>query len=289
MPNAIIIILLIALGIFFLYCLITHFLTSNRLKRAFKEGNVVVTGRKGHGKDLLFQYIIRSLKSPYFSNISYGGDYTHIDPKELELTPNTYNNFIKGEVVTIEKNENLEGHDVYFSDAGVIFPSQADSTLHKTFPSLPISYALSRHLWNNGIHCNAQRMERIWKALREQADYYVFIRKRRLNLPFFLVVFTTEYTKYESALHELNPLGSRLFNKYSKAEKDKYKAEHGFIQNGFVIIPKWYIKYDSRAYHEIMYGEKAPRKEKNSWVKALFKKSTDSDESLKKENERSEE
>lgn len=188
MATFIVVILLIVLVIFSLYVLIVHYFTSSRIVKAFKEGNVTVSGRKRYGKDILFQYVISKRHDKYFANYTYGGDYEHIDPKELELTPNTYNEFIKGNVKQLKKDERLEGHDIYFSDTGIIFPSQADSTLHKIYPSLPITYALTGHLWNNGIHCNAQRLERIWKALREQSDYYILIRKRRLILPFFIVV-----------------------------------------------------------------------------------------------------
>lgn len=275
MAKFIIIALAVALTIFLLYVVFVHYFTSRRIVRAFIEGNVCVSGRKRYGKDILFQYVIKKRNDTYFANYSYGGDYTHIDPKELELTPNSYNEFINGNVTKLKKNDKLEGKDIYFSDAGIIFPSQADSTLHKVYPSLPISYALSGHLWANGIHMNAQRLERMWKALREQADYYILIRKRRLILPFFIVIFTTEYMKYESALHELSPLGSRLFNKYSKAEMDKYKAQNGFIKNGFIVVPKWIIKYNTRAYHEIIFGDEAPKKEKINYLKCfinIFKK-----------------
>lgn len=261
MEKIILTIVGIALALFILFVLYKHFTTRIRIKNAFVNGNVIVTGRKRYGKDLLFQAVIKWRNEIYFSNNSYGGKYNHIDLKELELTPNTYDNFINGDVKQVDKNEKIEGHDIYISDGGIYLPSQADSKLHKTYPSMPITYALTGHMFNNGIHINAQRIERIWKALREQADYYIRIRKRRLKLPFCFVVFTTEYDKYESAKMELSPLGSRLFNKYSKAEMDKYKAQNGFIKNGFVIIPKWYIKYDTRAFHKIIYGVDAPRKE----------------------------
>lgn len=264
--------LLIALAIFIIFVLYKHFTTKWRIKRAFIEGNVVVSGRKRYGKDILFQAVIHWRNEPYYSNYSYGGQYNHIDLHELELNPNTYDNFIDGNVYLVPKDEGLEKHDIYISDGGIYLPSQADSKLHKTYPSLPITYALTGHLWANGIHVNTQRLERLWKALREQADYFIRIRKRALKLPFVFVVFTTEYEKYESARQELNPLGSRLFNKFSKAEMDKYKAQNGFIKNGFIIVPKKYLKYDTRAFHEIIYGEKAPKEKKQWLIVRLFKK-----------------
>lgn len=275
--QVIIIIAFIVLAIIMLVILYKHYTTKTRIKKAFIEGSVMVSGRKRFGKDVLFQTMINCRKEPYFANINYGGQYTHIDMKELCLGKNTYNDFINGNVKQINKYDKLEGHDVYISDGGIYLPSQADSLLHKLYPSLPITYALSGHLYANGIHVNTQRLDRVWKALREQADYFVLMRKRCLKLPFFIVLFTTEYTKYDSALQELAPMKSTLFNKYSKAEKEKYKALHGIIKDGLIIVRKKSLKYDTRAFHEVIYGAKAPertslwRKLKNK-LKRLFKR-----------------
>lgn len=269
MKIALIIVLIIA-AIVLLVTIVRHFLTKARIKGAFENGNVVVTGRKGYGKDILFQQVINWRNKDYHSNLDYGGAFHKFDIKQLELTPNTYHNFIKGDIVKVEKDNRFEKADIYISDGGVYLPSQADYLLHKTYPSLPITYALNRHLYNNGIHVNAQRIERIWKALREQADYFVLLRKRPLKLPFFMVLFTTEYDRYESARQELQPMVNTLFNKYSKAEVNLFKAKHGFVKNGLIIVPKWKLHYDSRAFHKIVYGEEAPRKV-SLWTKIKSK------------------
>lgn len=282
MAKFLFIIGLIAFCIFMLVVLYKHYTTKMRITKAFKEGSVMVSGRKRFGKDVLFQTIINKRKEKYFSNINYGGDYNHIEMKEMLLGDNTYHNFINGEVHVCEKNKKLEGHDIYISDGGVYLPSQSDAYLHKIYPSLPITYALSGHMWANGIHVNTQRLDRVWKALREQADYFVLMRKRCLKLPFFIVLFTTEYTKYDSAMQELCPMKSTLFNKYSKAEKDLFKANHGFVKDGLIIVPKWSLKYDTRAFHEVIYGEEAPRKE-SLWQK-LGKKLSKSSKKTKKDS-----
>ena len=282
------IILAVALLIFLLVVLYKHFTTRKRIKDAFVSGSVMVSGRKRFGKDVLFQDMINARKEPYFANIDYGNDYTHIDMKDLLLGDNDYKSFIDGKVTKCEKISKLEGHDIYISDGGVYLPSQMDSYLHKIYPSFPITYALSGHMYNNGIHVNTQRLDRVWKALREQADYFVRMRKRCLKLPFFIVLFTTEYDKYESAVQELSPMKSTLFNKYSKAEKELYKAQHGFIKDGLIIVSKRSLHYDTRAFHKVIFGVEAPRKEtlckkitknlKKSWtkicqsLKGLFKK-----------------
>lgn len=254
------IILGIALAIFLLYCFFVHRRTKRDIISRFKTGNVIVEGPKGTGKDVLFGYVINSRKDDYYANLDYtnGERFSSIAPKQLDLNPNTYDNFINGNVKVIEKIEGMEGKDIYFSDGGVIFPSQADSTLHKIYPGLPIFFALNRHLYNNGMHINTQRLDRVWKSLREQADCYILIRRRRLKLPFFIVIYTRVYEDYNSALQRLSPVNSRMFNKFSKAEVDLYKAKHGYIKNGFLFVPKRKLKYDSRAFHEVMFGSKAP-------------------------------
>lgn len=285
MAKVITIILLISLSIFLLVILFKHFTTKKRIKTAFEVGSVMVSGRKRYGKDVLFQAVINWRKETYFGNIYYGGDYHHIEMKDLLLGDNDYKSFIDGKVTQCDKIEKLEGHDIYISDGGVYLPSQMDSYLHKIYPSFPITYALSGHMYNNGIHVNTQRLDRVWKALREQADYFVRMRKRCLKLPFFIVLFTTEYDKYESAVQELSPMKSTLFNKYSKAEKELYKAQHGFIKDGLIIVSKRSLHYDTRAFHKVIFGDEAPKKE-GLWknlkknLKTFWKKITKSLTSL---------
>ena len=257
----IIIVLLALILIGFLIVFFIHFITKKRIVNEFKRSNVIVFGKKRKGKDILFQCVINARKTKYFSNINYGGKKVLVSPKEVSVSPNTYVNFINNHISIIKKDKRLEGVDVYLSDGGIILPSQYDSVLHKTFPSLPIAYALSGHLWNNNIHINTQNLERVWKALREQADYFIKIR-RRIILPFFIVLFTTEYDKYQSASESLMPMPSRMLNQYSRAESDKFTATHGFIKNGFIIVRKKSLHYDTRAYHKIIFGKKAPKKYK---------------------------
>lgn len=226
----------------------------------FKGGNILVFGRKGHGKDVLFNYVIwKRRKEKYFANIDYGYKYNHCVPKDLELKNNSYDNFINGDVKQELKNPEFEGHDVYFSDIGVILPSYFDSQLKKKYPSFPIVYALSRHLYNMNIHCNTQAFSRPWLLLREQADKFILCKKC-VHLPFFLRVIILIYEKKESAECEKEPFKSVIFNKQAKALKKQYEVENGVILKKTLYIPKKVLKYDSRAYHEILFNEKAPTK-----------------------------
>lgn len=256
----IILILLVLLLGFLLFVVIHNKITCDRLKEEFNRCNVIVYGKKGTGKDLLFQKVINLRKKEYHANISYGGNYHHIEMADLELKGNTYDNFIKGNINICQKPP-YESQDIYFSDIGTIAPSQCDSTLHKTYPSFPITYALSRHLYANNIHCNCQNLGRVWKALREQADFYIKCR-RKLSIGPFIISFITFYDKYESANNNILPMKVRFSNEDSRALADQFTATNGLIQNRFFIQLKKNISYDTRAYHRIVFGTDSPHPHK---------------------------
>ena len=96
-----------------------------------------------------------------------------------------------------------------------MLPSQYDTKLYKSYPSFPIFYALSRHLYNSNIHCNTQNLSRVWKALREQADFY--IKCIEVKKPFILGLFGFLridficYDKYESANNSLLLKNSSIY------------------------------------------------------------------------------
>lgn len=241
-----ILILSVILGVF----LIKSKLFYNNILGHFKRCNVIVDGKKGSGKDVLIQKVINSRDEEYYANINYGGKCNLIELSSVSIYPNTYMNFINNKITKVDRTFK-ENKDIYISDGGIYLPSYMDSTLYKTYPSFPIYYALSRHLYNNNVHVNVQNFSRLWKALREQADFFIHV-KRTYKLPFFLVIKCNTYDKYESAIQYLEPLNARLLNKYSKAETDIYNAQHGDIRSGFVIIRKSKIKYNTRAFETLI-------------------------------------
>lgn len=260
----IIIVVLVVILLFVAYVAYVNISTTKRIVSAFRSSNVIVYGKKRKGKDLLFQKVINARKTSYFANIPYSkkgclSKYHHIEVKDLSVSPNTYDNFINGDVSKIDKNKSLEGVDIYLSDAGIILPSQMDSVLHKRFPSFPIFYALSGHLYNNNIHLNTQNLERVWKALREQADYFIRIRKRIWFFGLFAVVFTTEYDLYETAMKNLAPMKRRVLNGYSTAEYDLFNAQNGYVKDGFFLISRKSCHYDTRVYHSVLFGKRSPK------------------------------
>lgn len=247
----IIILIAILVGLLLLIVLlIKHHLFVSNLLWNFKHCNVLVAGKKGTGKDLLFQYVINKRKEVHYGNINYGENTREIKLKYVSCEPNDYNAIVNDDIKP-QEHSIKEGADIYISDIGVFLPSYMDSKLYQKFPSMPIFYALSRHLYANNVHCNTQNIERGWKALREQADFYC-ICKRTYKLPFFLITKVYTYDNYESAKKNIKPLKARLLNKYSKAEVDIYNATNGDIRVGHIIQRKSKIKYDTRAFEKIL-------------------------------------
>lgn len=258
-----IIIILLLFYILFIHvkCIRSNFL----LKDLFDKYNIIVFGAKGKGKDLLFQKVIYlNKKKEYLSNTNYGYKFNDVPISDLSVEPNTFENFIDGNINIISKKEGFENKNYFLSDAGIYLPCQYDYQLHKKYKSLPIFYALSRHLYNMNIHLNTQALERPWKAIREQADFYILC-KGNIKLLFGIICKIRLYEKYNSALNKQAPMGSRILNKYSKAEVDKFRAENGIISDRIYYIRKFNIKYDSRYFHQVLFNVKAP-------IKKIFKK-----------------
>ena len=235
---------------------------SRSFLKSVKEDSLIICGRKGKGKTKLMSEMTRmDSKTGYLSNI----DFKHkngsiIDIKDISLYPNTYKNFLDGEIIQIKKKEGFEGKPIYIDDAGVYLPNYADSELKKKYPSLPIAYALWRHGYNAPIHMNCQTFERPWKLLREQADGFILCRKTWKFPLGFQFVSCTYYSKASSCEQELRPLNPLLFNKFSKAGVQEYRATNGVIKNMLIFSPTWRNKYDSRVFHKKLFGYEAPRK-----------------------------
>lgn len=264
MKTILIIVILISLFVLFIYL----YKSKRILLDSFEKGNTIVCGTKGKGKDLIFSYVIRKRKKEYYSNIHYNHKKSlqnDIKISDISIFPNTYQNFLNNEIVIVDKTLK-ENCDFYISDAGVYLPSQLDSTLHKVYPSLPLTYAIVRHLYNSNIHCNVQRADRLWKALREQADYFI-TATGTINLGIVLITTFRFYDKLESCCKDLRPLKMSISNEYQKALAEENRALNGTIKSGMIIQPIWTIKYDSRAFHKKVFGF-AFKKEK----KKLFNK-----------------
>lgn len=265
------IILLILILVWF----INNSISINNMLWHFKHGNVIVGGKKGKGKDLLFNYVIHKRHDYYYSNIDYSlprkmvkADFKTlkvysadkvnqfreiISLQDVSVYPNTYNNFVKERYEIINRRF-IDGKDIYISDIGNFLPSYMDSTLYKQFPSMPLLYSLSRHLYANNIHCNTQNIERGWKALREQADFFVIV-KRTYKIFGLLITKCYSYDKYDSAVKGLMPIKKRMLNKFSKANVDLYQAQNGDIRKFFVFQRTCKVTYDTRAFEKFVFDD----------------------------------
>lgn len=245
------ILLIILINLIIIFWFVKNALVNRDTLWNFKHCNVIVAGKKGTGKDIIFNWVTRKRKDFYYGNISYGGKHKIIKLKDVSCFPNNYYTLITDQV---EKTPHIfkEGKDIYISDIGNFLPSYMDSTLYKYFPSMPLFYSLSRHLYKNNVHCNTQNIERGWKALREQADFYLQVKR---TYKIFGILFITKYysyDRYESAKQNLLPIKTRLLNKYSKAQVDLYRCQNGEIKKGYIFQWKWQLHYDTRAFEKIL-------------------------------------
>lgn len=143
--------------------------------RLYEQGNVMVTGLIGSGKDMLMANVVVRRKKPYVSNVNYGGQFFPLSIHELECGGNTYKNFISGDIKYYEYPY-PHGSDVYISDCGVYFPAQFCNELNRDYKQIPVFVALSRHVGRARVHANCQNLNRIWDKLRESSDIYINCR-----------------------------------------------------------------------------------------------------------------
>ena len=101
------------------------------------------------------------------------------------------------------------------------------------------------------MHCNAQNLERIWKALREQADTYIWVNKKKKTFfGFFIRIDYIIYDKYETARQEIRPIKTGI-RKTLKDQKKLAESNNGLCKAGHFYIMKKSIHYDTRAFRKI--------------------------------------
>lgn len=257
--------LVVLLILTFVY--IRHKIFISKLKWSFGHCNIIIFGVKSSGKDLITNYFINARNEPYYANQPYTKgqkDFMEIKIKELSFGDNTAIDFINDDIKKVPHTL-MESTNCYISDMGVYLPNYMDSKLYVKFPSLPLFYPLSSQTYDMNIIFNSQDINRGWKALREQADYFIWCKR---TYKFFGWLFTRVYgyEKFETAQKKMLPVKTRFFNKYSKAEVDIYNATHGEIITGFVIQHKKKVYYDTRFFEKkILEGDRIlnPKKKKS--------------------------
>lgn len=173
------------------------------LLNEFRRCNVMVFGKKGSGKDVIFAHVIALRGEKHYSNIPYDFNTEVIQLIEVAAGDNTFIDCINGTVRPFVPRFD-EDCDIYISDAGIYFPNTEYAILDKLYPSMPVLLALSRHLYNNNIHTNCQAFDRPWKKIREQADSYIQVL-RTVVRDDCLYVHILGYDKYKNAENETDP------------------------------------------------------------------------------------
>lgn len=241
----------IVVGLIILIIIFNRILAWNFVKRCFYEGNVVVTGLRGRGKDVLFSLVVNSSKCKYISNVDYTGDnrYVPFTVDDISVGGNTFVNFLTGKIIPY-KYPHEDGIDYFISDSGVYFPSQEFSRLNKWYPSLPIFQALSRHLGDCNFHANVQNLNRLWDKIREQADSYLLCISCRVRFHKFVSMKLIYYDRYQSCVDRVKPM-RRRWGRLGKIEYDKFTASYGVIKplKIFGILRR---SFDSRRFKSIL-------------------------------------
>lgn len=254
-----IIILLVILAVVVLFA-VTH--TIKPAVKVFKQGNVCVTGLRGRGKDMLMANVIARRKEDYISNIDYACfNLSHIplDLKKLDLSSNSYKDFING---TVKKYEYPypENRDLYISDVGVYFPAQYCNQLNRDFEHFPYFMALSRQIADANVHINVQNLNRAWDKIREQSDMYIYCRWCFV-IPVLNIVIqkATFYDKYQSCLDRVKPYSVRMPIGIGKSQaktmaqisKDQYAQTYGYVKN-HIMIYRNKSHYDTRYFKSLL-------------------------------------
>lgn len=248
------IILYSLLGLFLIIFILSK-IKKRRFVKLFDEGNVIVTGLRGRGKDLAFCMVVNARKKNYISNVQYSKPTKRykrfpLDLKVWELSGNTYNDFITGEVKPYVYPY-PDDVDYYISDAGIYFPSQYQAELCKKYKSAPMFQALSRHLGDCNVHCNVQNMPRLWDKIREQSDIYIrmdkckFIGRSKL---FYMRAYV--YNNQESCINAVVPPFFGI-GKTAKQAKFNFEIAHGKIKK-LAFFARLPYNYDSRRFKKIL-------------------------------------
>ena len=146
-----------------------------KLVKEHLKHNIMITGEKGSGKDVLTGNIVARIPHRYVSNVDYTLDdrFIPLDLSKFNVGGNIYENFISGCILPY-KYPYEDGVNVYISDCGNYFPAQYDSQLDKKYGYFATWSSLQRQLGDSCLHVNTQAYGRVWKKIREQAtEYYI--------------------------------------------------------------------------------------------------------------------
>ncbi|MEM0173880.1 MAG: hypothetical protein QXI16_05175 [Sulfolobaceae archaeon] len=242
------------------------------------SGNGIIYGGRGKGKGLLLNYRIYKDKTKPFCNVQYGNSELLTEPAEYlnSIEPLKVDDFINGTIKHIPKIEKYEKRNIYLDDVNVYMPNWVDAMLKKKYDSMPPMLAINRHLYDAFMIITTQDRERPYKLLKElQSDFSIKAIKtygwgHLWNcLPVLNYFVYTKYIYHElpkavdmlpfQAMGVTNELMKTGYLTSGQATKEVYEATNGVIKYGFVLQRKKIINYDTRYFHQVVYGRKAPK------------------------------
>lgn len=242
----------IVIGIILIWMLI-NYLNFRYFVKLFDLGNVIVSGCRGRGKDMMFCLLVNARKRDYISNVVYS------DPKEkykcfpLDLKvwdiKNNYTDFVTGELKPYSYPY-PDGLDYYISDAGVYFPAQFANELARKYNHETFFLALSRHLGESNVFCNVQQQGRLWDKIREQTDIFIVGHSCKVLFGKFVRICCYQYDLAESAEKRIIPPRFGI-GKVGRDNKYKFMIAHGNIRK-IVFWKKIPYRYDDRRFKKIL-------------------------------------
>lgn len=236
-------------------------------KKYFNNGNVIVTGLRGRGKDMLTANIIARYEKQYISNFDYNckSEYINLDFNKLDCK-NDYKNLISGNINYYEYPY-PKGVNIYVSDAGIYFPSQFCSELDRKFIYMPTFQALSRQLGRCQFHCNVQNINRLYTKIKEMSDFYITCNFCKVLFGKIVIQCITIYDKYESCLNRVEPfipLKPPLFT-LNSTNKAMYKVKNEELRRSYLerngVVKRRLLIYVNKSNYDTYYFDKLFKRE----------------------------
>lgn len=250
---------------------------NNRFLRD-SSGNGIIYGGRGKGKGLLMQKKANYLKQ-YFSNVPMGNNWLDFNFKEYigSLGNNTIEKIINGEIDVVKKLDKFEGIPILFDDTNLYAPNFEDKLLKGIYPQMPLVLAVNRHLYAHYMIIAVQDPDRPYKVLRElQTDFSMKalgehgFGKIWSSIPFLRNFVTVKYRFYEEirardegvlpfkAVGVVNEGLKHGFLTAGQSTKEAHVAKYGKVYHGRVFMSKNRLYYDTRYFHKLFFGKKAP-------------------------------
>lgn len=240
------------IGFVFIFIFIKRrFINTYIIRTYFNNLSIMVCGKRGSGKDTLFSYI--AYKKENNSNIKLNDKTNVVKLSQLCIPNLNRSNLVKGLTDYANFNDyKCFDNITLISDSGIYYPNYEDTLLKKDYPSLAISIAIWRHLYNGSLHFNCQDSGRLWKILREQIEDVIMCLGCKRG-KFFTKLKLRYYENYKDSEDKLKPLKSKLIGNNSQINVEN--SSRGIIKDFIILIPNRMITHNTRAFKDIVFGK----------------------------------